>query len=80
MNSLIALWQDMTTMELVVTLLIASQVLAWIKIGFLSGKLQLLNTGHSAHAWILRLRLGITTIKQHRSGDFELVQPIDEVR
>ena len=38
MNSLIALWQDMTTMELVITLLIASNMLAWIKIGLLSGK------------------------------------------
>lgn len=78
MNSLISLWQDMSTMELVITLLIASNVAAWIKIGFLSGKFHLLNRLASNHAWIIRLKLGVTTIRQHRNGDFEIVDPLNE--
>ena len=79
MDKLILLWQNMTTEELVITLLIASNVGLWIKIGFLSGKYHLLNAALITHEWVIRLKLGVKTLKKHRSGDVELVQPIDEI-
>jgi hypothetical protein len=79
MDRLLALWQNMTTEQLVVTLLIASNIGLWIKVGFLSAKYQLVNACLISHSWVIRLKLGVKTIKAHRSGDFELVQPIDEI-
>ncbi len=45
----------------------------------LRAKVELLNTGHAVHAWIIHLKLNVKTIKRHRSGDYELVSPIDEI-
>ena len=42
-------------------------------------KYNLLNAGLITHAWVIRLKLGVKTLKKHRSGDVELVQPIDEI-
>ncbi len=42
-------------------------------------KYELVNDGLLSHAWIIRLKLGVKTLKKHRSGDVELVQPIDEI-
>jgi hypothetical protein len=49
------------------------------KIRWLRAKYELLNTGFSNHAWIIHLRLGVKSIKKHRSGDIELVSAIDEI-
>ena len=46
---------------------------------WLKDKYQLLNTGLSVHGWIIRLKLGVTTIRHHRNGDIELVNPINDL-
>ena len=40
---------------------------------------QLLNTGLATHGWIIKLKLGVTTIRRHRNGDIELVDAINEI-
>ena len=42
-------------------------------------KYQLLNTLASNHAWIIRLKLGVSTIKHHRSGDIEIENAINDI-
>ena len=49
------------------------------KIRWLRAKYELLNTGFSNHAWIIYLKLGVKSIKKHRSGDIELINPIDVI-
>lgn len=60
-------------------------ILFWVRrndikaIRALRAKYERLNTLVSNHAWIIRLKLGVQTIRQHREGDFEIVEAIDEV-
>jgi len=49
------------------------------RIEALRAKYELLNTGFSNHAWIIYLKLKVKTIRKHRSGDIELVNPIDTI-
>ena len=68
-----------TVDQLIIYLLVLSNIAQLAKTSKLTGQYNLLNAGLISHAWIIRLKLGVTTIKQHRSGDVELVQPIDDV-
>lgn len=78
MDKLLTIWQNMTTEQLVITLLIVSVVLLfrWLKIQAHENqqrdKLVLLY-GH-----IIKDKLGITTVKIHRNGDYEIVQPLND--
>lgn len=49
------------------------------KIEALRAKYELLNTLASNHAWIIRLKLGVSTIKNHRAGDVEIINPINDL-
>jgi len=31
------------------------------------------------HSWIINLKLGVKTVKQHRNGDYEIANPIDVI-
>ena len=31
------------------------------------------------HSWIINLKLGVKTVKTHRNGDYEIVNPIDVI-
>lgn len=70
---------NMTTHQLIDGALILSNVYLWVKVVKLSTKYHLLNAAINSHAWVIRLKLGVRTLKIHRSGDVELVQPIDEI-
>ena len=79
MDRLIALWLNMTVEQLVITLLILSNIGLWIRAALLSNKYQLLNTLISNHAWIIFLKLGVKTIRNHRSKDIEIIDPLNEI-
>lgn len=32
------------------------------------------------HSWILHLKLGVKTVKQHRNNDYEIINPIDFIK
>lgn len=74
----IALLKATTVDQLIIGLLVLSNIASWAKIAKLTGKYHQLNRLASNHAWIIRLKLGVTTIKQHRLGDFEIVEPLNE--
>lgn len=46
---------------------------------WLKEKYQLLNTAIATHGWVIKLKLGVTTIRRHRNGDIELVDAINEI-
>lgn len=76
MEKLIILWQNMTTEQLVITLLIASNIGLWIRVSFLSGKYHLLNANFArACDEIYRLG-GMKLIRQHHSGEYTAVNPL----
>jgi len=68
MNSLIALWQDITTIQLVVTLLIVSNVASWRAIAKIMGKYHLLNVSN------IRLwdRVDPDMVDDHYSGEYSI--------
>ena len=78
MDRLLTLWQNLTKDELVIALLILSNIGLWLRCGVLGGKYHLLNRLASNHAWIIKLKLGITTIRHHRTGDIEIVEPLND--
>lgn len=78
MERLLTLWQSLTTEQLVISLMILSNIGLWLKCGALAARYHLLNRLASNHAWIMRLKLGVTTIRHHRNGDFEIVEPLND--
>jgi len=74
MDKLITLWQNMTTEQLVITLLIVSVVLLFRMVVMLSGKYNQLDK-------LLLLvcdRSHRDMVKIHRNGDYEIVQPLND--
>jgi hypothetical protein len=64
---------------LFIAILIAVRSRDSSRIDKLRSNYELLNTGFSNHAWIIYLKMGVKTIKRHRSGDIELVSAIDNI-
>lgn len=74
LNSLIALWQDMTTMELIVGLLI-------ITVAALFGWLIRMSSKYNQMDKLLLLvcdRSHRDLVKIHRNGDYEIAQPLNK--
>jgi hypothetical protein len=76
-EKLIALWYSMTIDQFVITALIVSNFAMWIRIQALSGKYHQLDKLILVHAWIINIKLGRMTVKQHRNGDYEIVEPMN---
>ena len=77
MERLITLWQNLTTEQLVIGLLIFAVMYLFTALKTVSHQYHqhdklLLVLGH-----VVKDKLGITTVKIHRSGDFEIVQPLN---
>ena len=60
-------------------LLVLALIGSYFQNKWLKDKYQLLNTGLATHGWIIKLKLGVTTIRRHRNGDIELVDAINEI-
>jgi len=61
------------------TFLVIALIGSYLQNKWLKEKYQLLNTGLATHGWIIKLKLGVTTIRRHRNGDIELVDAINEI-
>jgi len=68
MDKLITLWQNMTTEQLVITLLIVSVVLLFRMYLHLAGKYGILNTNHLA-LWIV---VAPAAVKWHHTGEYHI--------
>ncbi len=74
MDKLLTIWQNMTTEQLVITLLIVAVVLLFRMVVTLSGKYNQLDK-------LLLLvcdRSHRDVVNIHRNGDYEIVQPLNE--
>ncbi len=78
MDKIIALWQNMSTEQLVITLLIAANILLYRWIKNLAHENRQLDKLVLIHGHIIKDKLGIKTVKVHRSGDYEIVQPLND--
>lgn len=78
MEKLITLWQDMTIEQLVITLLIIAVVVLF---GIVK-KIRYVQAQHDklilVQAHIIAAKLGIKTVNIHRSGDYEISQPLNQ--
>jgi len=68
----------MNAEKLVITLLIAANILLYRWIKNLAHENRQLDKLVLIHGHIIKDKLKIKTVKIHRSGDYEIVQPLNE--
>jgi hypothetical protein len=71
-------WVDLSIEQLVMTLLIVAVYLLYKELKLVRHKYAQLDKLVFAHSLIINTKLGVKTIKIHRSGDYEIAQPINE--
>ena len=71
-------WVDLTIQQLVITLLIVVVYLLYKKIECLQLKYNQHDKLLYGHSIIIYQKLGVKTVKLHRSNDYEIVQQANE--
>jgi len=75
----LSLLVDMTIEQLVITLLLVALYLLHKRVTELHHKYSQLDKLVFAHGLIINTKLGVKTIKLHRSHDYEIDQPINNI-
>jgi len=70
-------WVDLTMEQLIITLLIVVVYVLYRKLEIILHKYNQLDKLIFAHALIISNKLGVKTVKIHRTGDYEIAQPIN---
>ena len=72
-------WVDLTIEQLVISLLILTCFLLHKRLVCITHKFNQLDKLVFAHALIINTKLGVKTIRVHRSADYEIAQPINDI-
>jgi hypothetical protein len=72
-------WVDLSIEQLVMTLLIVMVYMLYKKLDCLQHKYNQLDKLVFAHALIISNKFDIKTIKIHRTSDYEVAQPINQI-
>jgi len=72
-------WVDLSIEQLVISLLVLAVYLLHKELKTVQHKYNQLDKLVYGHALIINTKLGVKTIKIHRSGDYAIAQPINEV-
>lgn len=70
-------WVDLSIEQLVISLLIVTVFILYKKLEKLKQDYHQLDKLMFAHGLIINTKLGIRTVRVHRSGDYEVAQPIN---
>ena len=72
-------WVDLSIEQLVISLLVLTAYLLHKRLAHLTHKYNQHDKLIFAHALIISNKLGVKTIKIHRTSDYEIAQPINEI-
>jgi hypothetical protein len=70
-------WVDLTMEQLIISLLIIVICVIYRRLEAITHKYNQLDKLIFAHSLIISNRLNVKTVKIHRTGDYEIHQPID---